>query len=76
MEFRKLLSLQQSVFVYKSALSGDIEAMFNQVDFPEEDQVALRFSWRRFPGLPVEVYQYVRHMIGAKSVQTCSNYAH
>lgn len=27
------------------ALLGDIEAMFNQVAIPEEDQVALRFLW-------------------------------
>ena len=30
----------------KVALSGDIEAMFNQVAVPPEDQAALRFLWR------------------------------
>ena len=33
----------------KVALSGDIEAMFNQVAVLEADQVALRFLWRQSP---------------------------
>ena len=48
----------------KVALSGDIEAMFNQVAVPEADQVALRFLWRQSPQSPIEVYQYVRHIFG------------
>ena len=59
----------------KVALSGDIEAMFNQVAVPEEDQACLRFLWRQSPDLPTEVYQYVRHIFGAKCAPTCSNYA-
>ena len=59
----------------KVALSGDIEAMFNQVAVPEADQCALRFLWRQSPESPIEVYQYVRHIFGAKCVPTCSNYA-
>ena len=59
----------------KVALSGDIEAMFNQVAVPEEDQACLRFLWRQSPDLPIEVYQYVRHIFGAKCAPTCSNYA-
>ena len=57
------------------AISGDIEAMFNQVAVPPEDQVALRFLWRQSPGSEVEVYQYQRHIFGAKCAPTCSNYA-
>ncbi|KAL9977438.1 hypothetical protein ACROYT_G014841 [Oculina patagonica] len=59
----------------KVALSGDIEAMFNQVAVPEEDQASLRFLWRQSPESPTEVYQYVRHIFGAKCAPTCSNYA-
>ena len=36
----------------KVALSGDIEAMFNQVAVPEEDQACLCFLWRQSPDLP------------------------
>ncbi|XP_068692553.1 uncharacterized protein [Montipora foliosa] len=43
----------------KVALSGDIEAMFNQVVVPEADQSALRFLWRQSPESPIEVYQYL-----------------
>ena len=57
------------------AISGDIEAMFNQVAVPPEDQVALRFLWRQSPGSEAEVYQYQRHIFGAKCAPTCSNYA-
>ena len=59
----------------KVALSGDIEAMFNQVAVPEADQSALRFLWRQSPESPIEVYQYVHHIFGAKCAPTCSNYA-
>ena len=59
----------------KVALSGDIEAMFNQVAVPEADQSALRFLWRQSPESPIEFYQYVGHIFGARCAPTCSNYA-
>ena len=59
----------------KIALSGDIEAMFNQVAVPPEDQVVLRFLWRQSSESETEVYQYLRHIFGAKCAPTCSNYA-
>ena len=49
--------------------------MFNQVAVPEEDQSVLRFVWRRTPEDRVDVYQYVRHIFGAKCSPTCSYYA-
>ena len=57
------------------AVSADIKAMFNQVAVPEEDQSVLRFLRRKKPSDKVEVYQYVRHIFGAKCSPTCSNYA-
>ena len=59
----------------RTTISGDIEAMFNQVAVPPEDQVALRFLWSQSPGSEAEVYQYQRHIFGAKCAPTCSNYA-
>lgn len=59
----------------KVALSGDIEAMLNQVAVPQEDQAALRFLWRQSSESEIEVYQYLRHIFGAKCAPTCSNYA-
>ena len=49
--------------------------MFNQVAVPEADQVSLRFLWRQSPNAVIEVYQFVRHIFGAKCAPTCSNYA-
>ena len=59
----------------KVALSGDIEAMFNQVAVPEEDQASLRFLWRQSPESLTEVYRYVCHIFGAKCAPTSANYA-
>ena len=47
----------------KVALSGDIEAMFNQVAVPEADQSALRFLWR---------LSLLNHRL--KSTNTCVTY--
>ena len=49
--------------------------MFNQVAVPEADQVALRFLWRESRESAIEVYQFARHIFGAKCAPTCSNYA-
>ena len=57
------------------AMSADIEAMFNKVAIAKEKQTVLRFVWRRTPEEKVDVYQYVRHIFGAKCSPTCSNYA-
>ena len=56
-------------------MSAYIEAMFSQVGSPEEDQPVLRFLWRNNPTDKVEVYQYVRHIFGAKCSPTCANFA-
>ena len=59
----------------KMAISADIEGMFLQVKVPTDDQRCLRFLWREETSQDVEVYQYTRHVFGAKSSPTCANYA-
>ena len=57
------------------AITADIEAMFLQVKVPPEDCKVLRFLWRDNTNEPVKVYEYGRHIFGAKSSPTCANYA-
>jgi hypothetical protein len=74
-----LRSLFGVVFRFREgpiALTADIEAMFLQVEVKDDDQRALRFLWREDPSSEkVEVYQFTRHIFGAKSSPTCANYA-
>ena len=57
------------------AVSADIEGMFLQVGVLPSDQPSLRSLWREDPTNNVVVYQYTRHMFGAKDSPTCANYA-
>ena len=59
----------------KIAITADIEAMFLQVKVPSEDCKVLRFLWRDNTNEPVKVYEYGRHIFGAKNSPTCANYA-
>ena len=52
------------------ALTADIESMFLQVQVPE-----MRFLWRPKFNEPVQIYEYQRHVFGARSSPTCANYA-
>ena len=73
--------LQNLLFVlmrfreHKYALSADIEGMFMQVGLLESDQRSLRFLWWEDPTSHVSVFQYTRHIFGAKDSPTCANYA-
>ena len=58
-----------------TALTADIESMFLQVQVPEQDRSCLRFLWRPRTNEPVQIYEYQRHVFGAKSSPTCANYA-
>ena len=49
--------------------------MFLQVEVLEKDQPCLRFLWREDPSKNVEVYQYTRHIFGARDSPTCANFA-
>ena len=57
------------------AVSADIESMFLQVGVPESDRPSIRFLWREDPNSELVVYQYTRHIFGAKDSPTCANYA-
>ena len=57
------------------ALTADIESMFLQVQVPEQDRSCLRFLWHPRTNELVQIYEYQRHVFGAKSSPTCSNYA-
>ena len=49
--------------------------MFLQVAVPNDDSRCLQFLWREDPEQKIEVYEYTRHVLGAKSSPTCANYA-
>ena len=66
-----LLRFRQHQF----ALSADIKGMFLQVGVPDTDQPSLRLFWREDPTTNVVVYQYTRHIFGAKDSPTSANYA-
>ena len=59
---------------HQIALSADIEAMFLQAAVPSDDSRCLQFRWREDPEQRIEVYEYTRHVFGAKSSPTCANY--
>ena len=60
---------------HQIALSADIEALFLQLAVPKDDSRCLRFLWREDPERRIEIYEYTRHVFGAKSSPTCANYA-
>ena len=70
--------LVRTIFRFREgpiALTADIESMFVQVQAPEQDRSSLRFLWRPKVNEPVQIYEYQRHVFGAKSSPTCANYA-
>ena len=60
---------------HQIAISADIEAMFLQVAVPNDNNRCLCFLWREDPEWRIEVFEYTRHVFGAKSSPTCANYA-
>ena len=57
----------------KIAMTIDIEAMFLQVKVPPGDCRVLRVLWRDNPNEPRKVYEYGRHIFGAKNSPTCAD---
>ena len=57
------------------ALTADIESMYLQVQVPEQVRSCLRFLWRPRTNELVQIYEYQRHVFGAKRSLTCANYA-
>ena len=49
--------------------------MFLQVAIASNDSRSLRFLWCEDPEQKIEVYEYTRHVFGAKSSPTCANYS-
>ena len=49
--------------------------MFLQVQVPEQDRSALRFLWCPRTNESVQIYEYQRHVFGAKRSPTFANYA-
>ena len=60
---------------HQFAVSADIEVMFLQVGVLPAEQSVLHFLWREDSSKNLEVYQYTRHIFGAKDSPTCANYA-
>ena len=71
---QKLIHVLLRFLQHQFDVSTDIEVMFLKVGVPDYDQPSLRFLWREDPTTNVVVYQYTRHIFGAKDAPTCANY--
>ena len=61
----------------KIAFMADVEAMYHQVQVPEDQQSFLKFMWWENHDIDREPRDYVMcaHVFGATSAASCSNYA-
>ena len=59
---------------HEIAITADIESMFLQVAVPKEECKVFRFLWRDRTDDEIRIYEYNRHVFGAKSSPTCANY--
>ena len=55
------------------AITADIESMFLQVAVPKEECRVLRFLWRDKPEDNIGIFEYNRHVFGAKSSPRCAD---
>ena len=72
---QKLLAVLFKFRQHKWAMTADIESMFLQVGVDKSDQRLLQFLLRADPQDAIGVFQYTRHIFGAKSSPTCANFA-
>ena len=56
------------------AIQGDIKAMFMQIGVGQQDRRYLRFMWRKHNSPELEVYEYQRHIFGARDSAACANF--
>ena len=56
------------------AIRGDIEMMFMQIGVRQTDRPYLRFMWRQLNNPELEVYEYQRHITGARDSPACANF--
>ena len=56
------------------AIQGDIEAMFMQIGVRQKDRLYLRFMWRQQNSQELEVYEYQRHIFGARDSPAFANF--
>ena len=61
----------------KIAFMADVEAMYHQVQVPEDQQLLLKFLWWENHDIDTEPHDYVMcaHVFDATSSARCSNYA-
>ena len=59
---------------HQITITADIESMCLQVAVPKEECNVLRFLWRDSPEDSNGIFEYNRHVFGAKSSPTCANY--
>ena len=59
---------------HQIAITADIESMFLQVAVPKGENKLLRFLWRDTPEDSIGIFEYNRHVFGAKNSPTCANY--
>ena len=72
-----LRNLVGKVFRFREheiAMTAEIESMFSQIAVPKEEFKCLRFLWRDEPSDTVGIYEYTRHVFGAKNSLTCASY--
>ena len=61
---------------HQIALTADIEAMILQVKLPPQECQVLRLLQRSKPEDNIGVYEFTRHVFGARNSQTCANDPH
>ncbi|XP_075255223.1 uncharacterized protein LOC142347943 [Convolutriloba macropyga] len=72
--FRNMLGILLRFRQGAIAIQGDIEAMFMQIGVRQQDRRYLRFMWRQPNSPELEVYEYQRHIFGARDSPACANF--